>query len=387
MLFGVSTMSSFRITPELAELGFKPFFLQIALDWEERAPATVARPARIVCERRGEYEVLGDGDVGRAKLSGRLEHELTSEQRPAVGDWALVEPARPVSRIVHVLTRQNVLRRRNVDGSSHGQSLAANVDVCFVVAALAPDEADKHTVRRGLNVRRLERYLAVARESRIPAVIVLNKADLASSPEDAAAEVAAVVRDADVVLVSALDGRGIERIRRRIEPGSTAVLLGSSGVGKSTLANRLLGRELQRTGEVREDDARGRHTTTEREVLALPGGGLLVDTPGMRELALWADADGDADASALGFTDIDALGAHCRFRDCTHRGEPGCAVLEAIEAGTLLAARLESARKLEGELRYQRARTDARFRSEEQRKFRVRSIAARTHQRRKNGDG
>lgn len=379
-------MSSFRISPELAELGFKPFFLQLALAWEEHAGAAVAQPARIVCERRGEYDVLGEGDVRRAKLSGRLEHELSSEARPAVGDWVLLEPALPVSRIVHVLERQNVLRRRNVDGSSHGQALAANVDVCFVVAALAPDDADKHTVRRGLNARRIERYLAVARESRIPAVIVVNKADLSASPEDAAAELGDTLKDADLVLVSALDGRGIERIRRRIDPGATAVLLGSSGVGKSTLANRLLGRDHQRTGGVREDDARGRHTTTEREVLPLPGGGLLIDTPGMRELALWADADGDSDAGALGFSDIEGFAERCRFRDCSHRGEPGCAVLAAIEDGSLAAARLESARKLEGELRYQRARTDARFRSEQRRTFRLRTQAARGNMRRKGNE-
>lgn len=356
-------------------------FLQEALDWEERAGSAVALPARIVCERRGEFDVLGEGDVRRAKLSGRLEHELTSEERPAVGDWVLVEPALPVSRVVHVLARQNVLRRRNVDGSSLGQALAANVDVCFVVAALAPDGADKHTARRGLNVQRLERYLVVARESRIPAVILINKADLSSAAEDAAAEIVQVLRDADVELVSAVDGRGLERVRGRIGAGATAVLLGSSGVGKSTLANRLLGSEVQRTGEVREDDARGRHTTTERELRALPDGGVLIDTPGMRELALWADADGDA--ATVGFSDIEALAVQCRFRDCKHRGEPGCAVLAAIEAGTLAASRLESARKLEGELRYQRTRTDARFRSEERKKYRARSTAARDFSARK----
>jgi ribosome biogenesis GTPase len=377
-------MSSFRISPELAELGFKPFFLQEALAWEERARADFALPARIVCERRGEYDVLGEGDVRRAKLSGRLEHELSSEERPAVGDWVLVEPAMPVSRVLQVLERQNVLRRRNVDGSSHGQALAANVDVCFVVAALAPDDADKHTVRRGLNVRRIERYLVVARESRIPAVIVLNKADLSSAAVDAVAELKGTLRSVDVELVSALDGRGIERIRRRIDPGATAVLLGSSGVGKSTLANRLVGREVQRTFAVREDDARGRHTTTERELLPLPGGGLLIDTPGMRELALWADAA--SDGADLGFSDIDELARECRFRDCTHRGEPGCAVLAAVDAGTLPSARLESARKLEGELRHQRARTDARFRSEQRKHYRARTVLSRDVQRRKGGD-
>jgi ribosome biogenesis GTPase len=377
-------MFSVRISPELSELGFKPFFSQNSLAFASLRDSSETVPARIVCERRGEYEVLGEQGAVRAKLSGRLEHELTSEQRPAVGDWVLIESAAPVSRIAHVLERQSVLRRRNVDGSSQGQALAANVDLCIVVAALAPDDADQHTARRGLNLRRLERYLLLAREARIPALIAINKADLRELPEQAAAEIQGTLREAEIELVSALDGRGIERLRKRVEPGSTAVLLGSSGVGKSTLANRLLGRELQRTGAVRDDDGRGRHTTTERELLTLPGGGLLIDTPGMRELGLWADADGDQ--ADTGFSDIDALAKGCHFRDCTHHAEPGCAVLAAIEHGTLQLSRLESARKLEAELRYQRARTDVRVRQEEKQRFRARTVAARAWMKRKRGD-
>jgi ribosome biogenesis GTPase len=374
-------MSNVRISPELAELGYKPFFLQNALAVAPSRDDGDAVPARIVCERRGEYEAHGEQGVVRAKLSGRLEHELASEARPTVGDWVLIESAVPVSRIAHVLERQSVLRRRNVDGSSHGQALAANVDLCIVVAALAPDGADQHTVRRGLNLRRLERYLRLAREARIPAVIAVNKADLHALPAEATAEIRNTLREVELELVSALDGRGVERLAERLERGSTAVLLGSSGVGKSTLANRLLGRELQRTGTIREDDGRGRHTTTERELLMLPGGGLLIDTPGMRELGLWADAD--SDDAGTGFADIDTLAEGCRFRDCTHRGEPGCAVELAIERGTLDRARLESARKLEAELRHQRARTDARLRQEEKQRFRTHTVAARASMKQK----
>jgi ribosome biogenesis GTPase len=219
---------------------------------------------------------------------------------------------------------------------------------------------------------------------RIPALIAVNKADLNALPEQAVAAITETIREAEVVLVSALDGRGVERLRERVEPGATAVLLGSSGVGKSTLANRLLGRELQRTGEVRSDDGRGRHTTTERELLPLPGGGLLIDTPGMRELGLWADADGGSEDT--GFADIDALATSCHFRDCTHREEPGCAVQSAIDHGTLSRERLESARKLEAELRYQRTRTSARARQEEKQRYRARTVAARAWMKLKRGE-
>ena len=307
---------TFRISPELDELGFTPFFLQAALASDQ---ASTSLPARIVCERRGEYTLLGEGDARRAKLGGRLEHTLATEARPTVGDWVLYEPADPVSRVTHVLERQNVLRRRNVDGSSHAQALAANVDVCFVVAALAPDDADRHAARRSLNVRRLERYLVLAHESRAEAVVVLNKADLTDLAEDALAELGPALPGTELELVSALDGRGIERLRARLGASTTAVLLGSSGAGKSTLANRLLGRELLRTGAVRDEDARGRHTTTERD----------------------------------------------------------CAVLRAVETGELSAARLESARKLEGELRHQRMRTDARLREAQRQQSRTLARAVR----------
>jgi ribosome biogenesis GTPase / thiamine phosphate phosphatase len=363
-------MSRFRISPELAELGFKPVFLQKVLAWAELAGAPLAVPARVVCERRGEYEVHGEAGLGRAKLSGRLLHELTEDTRPAVGDWVMVEPGSPLGRVVALLERCSVLRRQSAGATSQGQPLAANVDLAFVVAALVPEGADRHVARRALNPRRLERYLALIHACRIEPVVVINKADVALEPEEAAAELRVALPGVAVELVSAALGDGIERLRQRIAPGDTAVLLGSSGVGKSTLVNRLVGREIQRTSEVRDADARGRHTTTERELLVLPGGGLLIDTPGMRELALYAE-----DSAELGstFSEIEELAERCRYRDCTHREEPGCAVLAAIAAGTLPAERLESARKLEAELRHQRVRADARLRQEEKRRFRART--------------
>jgi ribosome biogenesis GTPase len=363
-------MSEFFST-ELQQLGLTPFFLQQLHDLE-----AVGVAGRVACERRGEYEIITARGTLRAKLSGRLEHSLGEDARPTVGDWVVVEPAEPVGRVQHVLERHSLLRRAGVDGASRAQNLAANVDLCCIVAALS--DGDVHARRRALNPRRIERYLTLAESSRIPALVLVNKADVTSEPEAEAAlsELLVALPYARTLLVSAHSGRGLEALAAELSPASSAVLLGSSGVGKSTLVNALLGHAVLRTSAERADDARGRHTTTERQLLKLASGALLIDTPGMRELALWADADTDLPGA---FSDIEALARACRFRDCKHQGEPGCAVLAAIEDGRLSEQRLQHARKLERELLHQQRRVDVRLRNAQQQAFKARSRASRSN--------
>ena len=374
-------MSEF-LSAQLLALGLTPFFIQQlhALAAEHGLEQQVV--GRVACERRGEYEVIAAHGTLRASLSGRLEHQLGADDRPAVGDWVVIAPADPVGRIVHVLERQGVLRRVGVDGTSHAQTLAANVDLCCIVSALTTEDAGVHAQRRALNPRRIERYLRTARDSHVPALVLVNKADLlpAEQARERIAELADELPGARVVLVSAQTRQGLEALWDELSPASSAVLLGSSGVGKSTLVNALLGAEAQKIGAERSDDTRGRHTTTERQLLRLQNGALLIDTPGMRELALWADSDTDASS---GFDDIDALAEACHFRDCRHQGEPGCAVAAAIETGTLAQERLDSARKLERELLHQQTRVDARLRSAQQQAFKIRTRASRQHMKEK----
>lgn len=255
---------------------------------------------------------------------------------------------------------------RRVAGETTGeQVIAANVDTVFLMNGLDGD----------LNPRRLERYLTAAWESGAVPVVVLNKLDLADDRDARIAEVEALAMGTPVVAVSALERRGLEALAPWLEAGRTVALLGSSGVGKSTLVNALLNEERQATGPVREDDSRGRHTTTHRELVPLPGGAMLLDTPGMRELQLWGDEAGLEEA----FADVAALATECRFRDCGHTGEPDCAVRAAVERGVLDEGRLASWHKLQRELRRLANRQDARARAAEQARWRAISKSMKHH--------
>jgi ribosome biogenesis GTPase len=336
------------------------------LGWDAGWAATLEQlehdnliPARVAAQHRGAYVVwTADGEL-RARAAGRLfyEHEVGAPV-PAVGDWVGVCE----TTITTILPRRGAFVRKRAGLGSDEQVLAANVDTAFLLAGLDDD----------FSLRRLERYVTTAWESGAEPVIVLTKADLCDDVEDALLQVESVAIGVPVYPISNVTGVGIEELETRLQPGRTSVLLGSSGVGKSTLLNRLAGSELMLTKEVAADGT-GRHTTTHRELVRLPGGALVIDTPGLRELQFW---EGDLNAA---FEDIELLAADCRFRDCAHAREPGCAVLAAVDNGTLSLDRLRSWRKLQRELEAIAARTDHRLRVA--RKKRWKQIAAHTRQR------
>ena len=336
---------------ELSALGFSPFFEQQlhSVDGRELIPA------RIAAEHRVGYEVWSQTGSGRAQLAGRLRLELDGACLPGVGDWVVVKddpgPDR-TAMIEGVLERRTVFTRGAAGRQARAQVVAANVDLVFAVCGLDAD----------FNVRRIERYLARIWASGAQPSVILNKADICEDTATPVAEVKGHCPGVPVHVTSALRSEGIMSVRACIRHGMTVALVGSSGAGKSTLVNALLGEDRMLTGEVRARDGRGCHVTTHRQLVLLPGGGLLLDTPGMRELQL-VDEEG-IDAV---FKDIAALSTRCRYRDCRHDTEPGCAVREAVESGALAAERLEHFRTLEREgLAFER-RHDERLRRRSER--------------------
>jgi ribosome biogenesis GTPase / thiamine phosphate phosphatase len=335
---------------KLQDLGWDDFFAEAFRPYENSLI-----PARVAARHHGPCELLTE--LGR--LGGVPAGRLGDDELPAVGDWVAARPLDGERKAVieAVLPRRTQFTRKEAWARTVAQVVAANVDTVFLVTAFGFD----------LNPRRLERYLTSAWDSGSTPVIVANKLDLAEDPLLELAEVETVALGVPVLALSAATGEGLEQLEPYLSPGKTVALLGSSGVGKSTLLNRLAGRELLATREIRSD-GRGRHTTTHRELVPLESGALLIDTPGMRELQLWADEE-VLDST---FAEIAELAGDCRFSDCSHEHEPGCAVKGAIADGSLPAERFASYRKLQRELRALEIRKDARLRAEarkERRRF------------------
>jgi ribosome biogenesis GTPase len=332
-------------------------------------------PGRVTVQHRGAYDVLTERGELRCDVRGRLYEEAGSPaDLPTVGDWVALSlrDGGQAGTVEAVLPRRTRFSRKQAWQAAEEQVLAANVDVVLIVSSLNEE----------LNLRRLERYLVLGRESGARTVIVLTKADLHPDPAAVVAEVGTIAGDTPVLAISSTTGAGVDRVRALLAPGTTAALLGSSGVGKSTLVNTLAGEEVLTTQAIRED-GKGRHTTTRRELVQLPDGALVIDTPGLRELQLWVADEGLEES----FDDVTALFEHCRFSDCAHDAEPGCAVKQALADGSLDPARWESYRQLEAELAHLERRLDRRALAEERRRWKALGADARAAARLKGRPG
>lgn len=326
------------------------------LGWCDRTSAAAAfaplatagfELGRVALEHRGAYRVLTERGELPAQITGQFQYQAEHALAfPAVGDWVALRlhNQNTEATIHHLLPRQSQIVRKAAGALTGGQVVAANVDTLLLMAGLDGD----------FNLRRLERYLVMAWESGAAPVIVLNKVDLCADLDEKLALLESVALGVPIYPISAATGQGLEPLEPYLQPGKTVAVVGSSGVGKSTLTNTLLQTQQQATRPVRADDSRGRHTTTHRQMLLLPSGALLIDTPGMRELQLWATTDGLEGT----FADIDALAQQCRFRDCQHQTEPGCAVQAAIASGQLDSHRLHSYQKLQKEHQWLERRQD-----------------------------
>ncbi len=354
--------------PSLHELGWNDHF---AAAYAEYAGPDVL-PGRVALEHNHVYRVITEDGERLAEATGRLKHLAQGRSElPAVGDWVAlrIDEAGDRVSIRAVLPRLGKFSRKSAGDWTEEQVVAANIDTVFLVSGLDGD----------FNPRRIERYLLLAQQSEARPVVILNKTDLADDVPEALAIIREIAPDVTVHAISAADGQGFDALRPYLGVGQTVALLGSSGAGKSTIVNRLLGERVLPTRAVRESDSRGRHASVHRQMIALPGGGLVIDTPGMRELQLWGVDQGLSGS----FDDVVALGAACRFRDCRHRNEPGCAVKAAVEAGTLDAARYDNFSKLQNEQEAHERRVNERALLEQKRSAKVisRSIKAMQKQR------
>ena len=342
-----------EINLDLRDLGWNSFFES---QFEDLKRSELS-PARVVEEFKGFYRVRTAQKEYLAEIAGKIEyHAKGREDFPAVGDWVAILARREEvrARIEHILPRRTKLSRKVAGRELNEQIVATNLDIVFLVSSL----------NREFNLRRMERYLTIIWESGARPVVLLNKADLCVDAAARVAEAESIALGTPVHVLSALEQTGLEAVKNYLTQGSTAAFVGSSGVGKSTIIN-LLANTALRVQPVREQDDRGQHTTTSRQMIFFPSGGIVIDTPGMRELQLWNIEDGTSRA----FEDIETLAQSCKFRDCAHRGEPGCAVTTAIHLGSLALERFESYCKLLAELRFQERKMDPAVAREEKAKW------------------
>jgi len=350
---------------DLRDLGWDVGFAHHFEAWAEKPDV---QPGRVFIEFNYLCRVYVDGGELEAVVSGRLKHQASSRSElPAVGDWVAIRkrPAGERGAIVGVLPRRSRFSRKVAGNVTDEQIVAANVNVVFIVMGLDQD----------FSLRRLERYLLLARESGAAPVVLLTKPDLSEDIPARVSEVTALAGDAPAHVLSPKFNQGLEQVDHYLTPGRTGALLGSSGVGKTTIINRLVGTDTRKTRNVRESDSTGQHTTSHRELVVLPNGGLLIDTPGMRELQLWDVGTAVRET----FDDVEQLAAGCHFTDCRHRDEPRCAVKGAVEAGRLASGRLDSYLKLQDEMAYLARQQDERAQIEDKRRSKVITKVARKH--------